>query len=560
MYLEIFETYIFLFLRYSFFYLYLFLFGKFIFSFILKFTNEKNQVFKLLYVKLQHVYPLIGLVLLGNILLIFNFFLPLKHSYILLTTIFIFSLSSTNIKPSNLKIKDFIRFDNLFSYLIIPGILVISTYDTGFNFDAGFYHIPHQNWLRESNIIVGFVNIFWELGISSIYEYISAILWIDGSFTLLHLLNIYFIHFFYLFLKENILQKEDQILINISLFILIFSIFDNFGFGGGRNGFIYIQGVTKQDVTVGILFWFLSIVIIKKINDKNIESYEILLISILSFFLFQIKVSGVFIFIIYLVLLLFTLKSNSFSFKKLLYLNTPVLLFAIAWFTKNLLTTGCFIFPLNITCLNIFDWYVDGSTLKYEIEAKISSQPFDFSLPFYQWIIQTGAFEVRRQVFLNFSISIFILYFLKLLFFKSYSQNKIFSFICFTYIFFNTVYLFFFGPIPRYLIGVCLLIISILGFYAGETKFQISKLLKYSLIFISVFLLVKSSSYKSFFSGNEFRIFDPRINEEIIYEPISANWVNPVDELQCWANTKCIPRGNGVIFRKKSIFLIAYKP
>lgn len=558
--LKIIETYLFLFLRYSFFYLYLFLFGKFVFSIILKFTNEKKQVFKLLYVKPQILFPLIGLVLLGNILLIYNFFLPLKHSHILLGAIFIFSLSTINFKLSTLKIKDFIRIDNLFSYLIIPGILVVSTYDTNYNFDAGFYHIPNQNWIRESNIIVGFVNIFWELGISSIYEYISASLWIDGSFTLLHLLNVYFIHFFYLFLKENILQKEDQILINISLFILVFSIFDNFGFGGGRNGFIYIQGVTKQDVTVGILFWFLSIVIMKKIIDKNIESYEVLMLSILTFFLFQIKVSGVFIFIIYLVLLTFTLKSNSISFNKLLYLHIPVLLIGIIWFLKNLLTTGCFIFPLNITCLNIFDWYVDGSTLMYEIEAIVTSQPYDFSIPFNQWIFQTGSFEVRRQIFLNFSISIVILYSLKILFFKSYSQNKEFNIICFTYIALNTVYLFFFGPIPRYFIGINLFIVSTLGFYAGKSKFQISRLFKYSLIFISVFLLVKFSSYKSLFSGDEFRIFDPRINEEIIYESISSNWVMPVYELQCWANTKCIPRAKSIIFQKKGIFLIAYNP
>ena len=41
------------------------------------------------------------------------------------------------------------------------------------------------------------------------------------------------------------------------LFVLVFSILDNFGYGGGRNGFC-IQGVTKQDVTVGILFFLIS--------------------------------------------------------------------------------------------------------------------------------------------------------------------------------------------------------------------------------------------------------------------------------------------------------------
>ena len=111
---------------------------------------------------------------------------------------------------------------------------------------------------------------------SSIYEYLSAALWFDKTFVLLHLLNVYFIHFFYLFLKESLFNEKNQSFMNISFIILIFSILDNFGFGGGRNGYIYIQGVTKQDITVGILFWFLSIVILKKIVDKQLQHHEII--------------------------------------------------------------------------------------------------------------------------------------------------------------------------------------------------------------------------------------------------------------------------------------------
>ena len=545
--------------KYLMFYAYFYTFGKFVFIKILKFTNEKNHISKLLYIKKETLYPLLGIVFMGNLLIIYNFFSPLKHSGVLIGILFVLSLSS--FKKSKLEFKKLIKFENLFSYLIIPGILIISTFDTAYNFDAGYYSIPNQNWLRESNLIIGTVNLYWELGMLSITEYISAVLWFDSSFVLLHLLNVYFIHFFYLTLKEFIFNKFDQSLKNVSLFLLVFSLFDNFGFGGGRNGYIYIEGVTKQDVSVGILFWFLSLVILKKINEKSIEDYEILIISLISFFVYEIKVSSVFILLWYSFFLLFLIKIKLYSFKKILYLNLPVLLFSISWFTKSLLTTGCFVYPLDITCLSVFDWYVDGSTLGYELLAKSQSQPYDFSLSFNQWVLQTGSFEVRKQVFLNFSISLFLLLLIKLLFFNLKKPKKMVFIISLIYISLNLSYLFLYGPIARYFVGICLFIVSAVGLSSGDLKIRIPRLNFYILIFFSVFLLVKSSSYLALISNNELRIFDPRLSEQIEYVSISSNWVKPqAENLQCWANIKCIPEGEGVIFKKSGIFKTAFRP
>tara|TARA_B100001057_G_scaffold469369_1_gene529600 strand:- start:3102 stop:4793 length:1692 start_codon:yes stop_codon:yes gene_type:complete len=563
MYIDIIGTYLVLFLKYLIFYAVIYLVGKFVFLRILKFTKENNQIQNVLYTRKEYLYPLIGIVIIGNILIIYNFFLPLDYSHYLLVALFLISLSS--IKEFKWSVKQYLNVDNLFSYLLIPSILVISTYDTSFNYDAGYYHLLHQNWLRESNLIIGTVNIFWPLGMSSIYEYLSAALWFDKSFVLLHLLNVYFIHFFYLFLKDNIFNKENQTLMNISLVILGFSILDNFGYGGGRNGFIYIQGVTKQDITVGILFWFLSIVIIKKIVDKDTKTYEIAILSLLAFFVYEIKVSGVFVFIIYAALIFLIIKNKFIPFGKLVYLHIPVLFFAIVWFAKSILTTGCLIFPVDMTCINnTFDWYVSGSTWSYEYHTKLSSKAYDFTIPFTQWISETGAFEFRKQVFLNFSFSLIILFIFKLLFFGPNTQKKEITIITSTYIVINVVYLFFFGPIPRYLIGICLVITSMIGFYAGKPRYQLPKTINYFLIFLSVFLLVRSTSYTSLMANAEFRIFDPRtseeINEVIGFVQISDNWVTLPYGDQCWSNIKCIPQGDGVIFKEKGIFKTAYKP
>ena len=150
------------------------------------------------------------------------------------------------------------------------GLLLVSALDITFHYDAGYYHILHQSWLRSSEAIIGMVNIFFAFGMSSIYEYLSAILWFDKSFIFLHFINIYFFHLFYLVIKDYLISKKYNDLYNIALVVLIYSLLDNFGIGGGRNGFPFIQNVTKQDTTVGILFWFIAVVLLKKIKEKNI--------------------------------------------------------------------------------------------------------------------------------------------------------------------------------------------------------------------------------------------------------------------------------------------------
>ena len=127
----------------------------------------------------------------------------------------------------------------------------------------------HQAWLRDSNLIIGMVNIFWPFGMSSIYEYLSAILWFDKSFVLLHFLNLIFVQILYQFLFFQSLKSKFNTLKFASIFVLIYSILDNFGFDGGRNGFLYLQGVGKQDTAVGVLFFLLSIYMITAIKIKR---------------------------------------------------------------------------------------------------------------------------------------------------------------------------------------------------------------------------------------------------------------------------------------------------
>ena len=123
-------------------------------------------------------------------------------------------------------------------------------------------------------MILGMVNIFWAYGMSSIYEYISAILWFDSSFVFLHFLNLIFVHFFLLLIWDNLLSKRFKVFQFVAFGILIVSLLDNFGLQGGRNGYIYLDAITKQDVSVGILFFFISIAIFSMLNEEKINDLD----------------------------------------------------------------------------------------------------------------------------------------------------------------------------------------------------------------------------------------------------------------------------------------------
>ena len=545
-------------LKYALFFIVFHLSGKSTIK-IYEFVSKRKVPQEILFTNTKIIYPILGLFSIGNLLVFFNFFLPLENNYVYLILL-VFNI------PALIDLNIKFKFDliTLIKYLALPTILVISTFDTSFNYDAGYYHIYHQAWLRESNLILGFVNIFWPLGMSSIYEYLSAILWFDTSFVLLHFLNLIFIHFFYNFIFENIINNVHSDLKVASIFLLIYSFLDNFGIGGGRNGFIYIQGVGKQDIAVGILFFFISIVLIKAIKDKHFSNVDIFFASILILFLYEIKLSSVIIAVIYIMYLRGAYKNN--DFKYILFPNIFAISIFLIWTLKSFLTTACLIFPVTVTCFESMNWYVLGSTESYEGITKFASYSYELSIPFMDWVRETGSFEYRRQVFLNFIFSFLILCFIKILFFRNKkfdisSRNTLLLSVSF--VFLNFLYLLFYGPIPRYAVGVCLLVISLIGFFSKDTFKKIPILLTSTLVIASLFLVVRSSSYLSLLNNEEFRIFDPRtnneINNEIGFEPFKNGWVLARDSDQCWSNTKCLNAEVELEIIDGQIFKTVYK-
>ena len=281
---------------------YFFFFGRAILIVVTKLSKNKTQIpLFLLNTRTYILYPIIGIVAVSNILIILNFFLPLKSEFVYAVLFLILFINFLEFKKMKFSLDPF----KFFYFFIIPSILIFSSFDISYHYDAGYYHLNTQNWLRESNIIFGFVNIFWPFGMASVYEYLSAILWIGKNFLLLHFIDVIFIHFFFVFIFDSFFNPKYKEYKFMSVFILFFGILDNFGFGGGRNGFLYFQGVGKQDIPLAILFFFISFTIFIFFRYKDISLTEIGIITVMSLFIFQLKVSSAIIF--YLIALMFFL-------------------------------------------------------------------------------------------------------------------------------------------------------------------------------------------------------------------------------------------------------------
>tara|TARA_B100000683_G_scaffold101998_1_gene100760 strand:+ start:582 stop:2102 length:1521 start_codon:yes stop_codon:yes gene_type:complete len=499
-------------------------------------------------------YPVIGIFYLGNVLIFLNFFVPLNNIYVV---IFIFLLLIPNFLEFKLTSPK-IDIEFLTKYILMPSILIISLYSTGWHYDAGFYHLNHQNWLRESNMILGFVNIHWAFGMSSIYEYVSAFFWLENSFILLHFLNLIFFHFLYLVLIDNLNNSSNNILRNSSLFILLFSLLDNFGINGGRNGFLYVQGVTKQDIAVGVIFFILCRSIIVQIYRNKINEDDFFIVVLLSLLIIQIKLSSISIVFLLIYYLYFIFKNTDIRFSKIILNNIFSVIFGVLWLTKQYLTTGCFIYPVNFTCRNNFDWYSKNSTESYEAITVNSS----YSLPLYnynvvEWFKTFLSFRINSTVLANFILSITLLYIFKKFILKNSKMDKTIKNISLALIVLNLIYLIYYGPTPRYLIGLMLFIVSYLGFNDVELKIKFTHIQIYSLILVSAVFLIRSTSYSELINGGGDKLFDPRYEAKYIQQ--SNGWVKPDFGDQCWINLECTMSTHELEIVKRQLFDVAIR-
>ncbi len=293
-------------------------------------------------------YGIYGFIPIGIIALLLNFFNPLSQNLnnLFLIPIFFFLIEYSKKK----KFYSLLKINLLISLLVATFI----SYDTVYRPDAGWYHLPFIKILNDFKIIFGTASLHPMFGVNSILQYVSAvfnnsILNDKGVLLPNALIAIYFFGFFIseLFKKNNIFIKKF-----FSFFILSYM-------------FIEANRYSEYGNDIPGLFYFLYVIYLFLDLKKLSLSYkELEKIGLFSVFAFTIKTFLIFIFVIPLIYFLKNIKKKFFPFFASLFL--------LVWFIKNILISGCLIYPINFTCFNNLDWY--SSNPKFQISALNSSQ------------------------------------------------------------------------------------------------------------------------------------------------------------------------------------------
>jgi hypothetical protein len=209
--------------------------------------------------------------------------------------------------------------------------------------DAGLYHLPYINLLNEEKIIFGLSNLHFRYAHTSIIQHTSAFLnnyflGVNGIVIPSALIASAIIINF----TSRIINLIHSKKFNLELYFLIFI-----------QTFIFYKmnrySEFGNDAPSHLLFFFL---ISKILNFETKSIKQILNLILLILFIIQNKI--ILIFSIFTIP--FFLKIKDFKKivkdKRFYFINV----FFIIWILKNIIVSGCLIFPLTSVCFENFLW------------------------------------------------------------------------------------------------------------------------------------------------------------------------------------------------------------
>ena len=301
-----------------------------------------------------------GLIFTSLISQVINFFFALSDNILYFNLILILILI---IFSKNIKLIENLKRINPINILIIL-LVILNIYGSKFSDDLNHYHYSYISNTDNTNYIVGLVNLHHAFGNSSLWLIASSYLNLDYSrLQDIHVLNglvfYLFLGFFFNEIKNNINNKQIDIFLPISFFIIIFVLlkYTRFKeFGIDRPSFLIMYFF--------ILFYLKNFFM----NDYKKEIDEkIVLMTYVAMVLFFIKIS---FFFIGIVPIYYIFKLKKFSILKSFYFF-PIYFFIISYFFKNILISGCIIYPIPYTCIDALSWSGKEIAEKWYILSEI---------------------------------------------------------------------------------------------------------------------------------------------------------------------------------------------
>ena len=494
------------------------IFHSFLFLFIIYLNGFIFLKDILKFKKVQNFYEvsIIGLVVTIIVAHFLNFFIPL-NDFLVILNVFLLLFYIVFFRK-NFKIDKKVDF-KILSILLILSFLNI--YGSNFSDDLNHYHYSSISNADSNNFIWG-LNFLHPL-------YGTSSSWLIG-------------HSYFNF-EEHRLQ--DIHVLNGIIFFLVIGCFFAELYSGNKKKiyhpiffsillFILLKYTRLKEFGIDrpstLIFCFLIYFYLKYFI--NIEKKEItqnfIIVILLSLFLFSTKIIHLPILLIPL-FILYKNKSNLLKIdKKYLIILLPIFVIIL----KNLLGTGCFFYPVEITCTEYLPWTDRAGVREFVLSSEIFNKSWhsykgglsgEEYIQNFNWItawylrIQSEIIEIFLTLTLIIVFSFFI-FDLKSKKLKSLNVNlKNFKILLFFIIIFSSI-IFLKNPVIRMyhftLISFMILIITLI--FKFDIKTYRSKFASIVLIIAVIF-----NSYKNFirisennFLNNPYAMISPMINKQ----------------------------------------------
>ena len=282
---------------------------------------------------------IIGFIYSSFIALLINFFNPLDlkiNTLVILILCLIFFFKRKKFNKKELFILSISIFFSFFVILL----------DTINRPDAGMYHLPFIKIINEEKIIFGLANLHARFGHISIIQYASAInnnFLIGDIGILIPLISIYsFLTFYFLgdildFLSNNKKQNFNYLSIFFSTMVLLYISYK-----------INRYSEFGNDAIAHLLYFYL---VSKLINYKKIDYLGFNKIYLISVFAILNK----FMLIFSILIPVYIFLKDKISFRKTLF-SLPSI-FLCLWILRNIITSGCAVYPQINTCFTDLKWF-----------------------------------------------------------------------------------------------------------------------------------------------------------------------------------------------------------
>lgn len=343
------------------------------------FKNDGNKIKNLC------LSGIFGSIILSFVALFLNFFIPLDKTTG--TLIFLLTLSCGIFYLVKKKFLNELLFISLLIAILSTLILTLDNVNRP---DASLYHLPYTKIINENKIIFGISNLHFRFGHTSILQYLNAIFnneIFNDNGILLPAANIFALIVIYFFNEIKISYTNNRIYSLYIFFILTYIFY-------GYNRYSEFG----NDTIAHLFFLLTSSYFIKEFLYEKCDPDILSNILILSIFCCMLKPT--------LILVLGMPLYCYYFYKKKKYLinkkNIFIIFFAILWFVKNVIISGCLLYPIQITCFDQLSWFSkdDIFTISPRIQS-LDNEAWTKGWPDYKGIAVTQEIFVKKFFWLK---------------------------------------------------------------------------------------------------------------------------------------------------------------